>query len=665
MANRTVSVEMQAKVGQYVAGVKEAQAATEGLNAELNDVGKHDADFAEAVKSASELATASAAVAREVDKSGTQMKESAVDARFLADELKKARTAALEAAAAFALTGDKAKLLEFRKQTNYASELARVDKALLSDAAKAGTQVGQAVSKGFNAAVKGPEGLWEIVGSILTNPVGLAATLAAAALIGGEIGGSVGGAVIAGLGVAGIGAGVAASLSDPRVKAAEQGLKSSFADLAAGIGSDFAGPTTDAIHILRAEVDHLRPSIRSTLDELAPMTTVLAKGAASGMDIFWEHLSKALVNSKPLIEWTAREIPKLADDVGGLIEEMSKHTDEAQFALDSLFGIVRVGIGILEVFTKIGAGAIGAVQGIQEAASKIPGLGDVFSRAHGELHTLDTTSQYAAKSAEELAAEQKALASAVDAANRSFEDQIKQMLAADNAAIDYQQNIDDLTQSVQQNGRSLDITTQAGRNNKRTLDQLVESILKNYESNIKAGLGADKANLAFLQQEGALQRQMKALGFSKAAIDEYIGRLEALRYAAISAANAINDTGVGHTHHDSYAQGGFRHAAAGMFIPPSDPGTTLVGEPQTGGEWLIPARGISQGRAADLIGGAARGYGLDVGRAWQGAGSGDLTALIVETRRTNSLLAGLNLSVTPDGLALTVRRGNKLLNWTG
>jgi hypothetical protein len=49
-----------------------------------------------------------------------------------------------------------------------------------------------------------------------------------------------------------------------------------------------------------------------------------------------------------------------------------------------------------------------------------------------------------------------------------------------------------------------------------------------------------------------------------------------------------------------------------MYFPPTDPGTLLVGEPQTGGEWLIPRQGISQMRAAWLGQNAMGGYGLDV-----------------------------------------------------
>jgi len=64
----------------------------------LEDIGQHDKDFAEAEKSALGLAgalkeptAAAGELGDKIDGAGTQMKETAVDARFLADELKKAR----------------------------------------------------------------------------------------------------------------------------------------------------------------------------------------------------------------------------------------------------------------------------------------------------------------------------------------------------------------------------------------------------------------------------------------------------------------------------------------------------------------------------------------------------------------------------------------------
>lgn len=60
-------------------------------------------------------------------------------------------------------------------------------------------------------------------------------------------------------------------------------------------------------------------------------------------------------------------------------------------------------------------------------------------------------------------------------------------ISADQAAINFHSSIDAVTASVQQNGKSLDITTAAGRANKGAFDQLAQSGLNMAETNAKAG----------------------------------------------------------------------------------------------------------------------------------------------------------------------------------
>ena len=70
--------------------------------------------------------------------------------------------------------------------------------------------------------------------------------------------------------------------------------------------------------------------------------------------------------------------------------------------------------------------------------------------------------------------------------------------------------------------------------------------------------------------------------------------------------------GGGTSYNKFYAKGGIRHAATGLVIPPSNPGTVLAAEPQTGGEVLTPLKGISKQRAMQLTGVVGSAYGFDV-----------------------------------------------------
>jgi ABC-type transporter Mla subunit MlaD len=126
MGTRTVSVDLQLKAAGFVAGAKESEKSVHSLNDELDDVAKHGRDFDAAVADTDKLTVAVKESSHEVDGLGTQMKETGVDARFLAGELSKARDRALELAAAFTLTGDKADLAAYKKETRYVSDLERL-----------------------------------------------------------------------------------------------------------------------------------------------------------------------------------------------------------------------------------------------------------------------------------------------------------------------------------------------------------------------------------------------------------------------------------------------------------------------------------------------------------------------------------------------------------
>ena len=90
------------------------------------------------------------------------------------------------------------------------------------------------------------------------------------------------------------------------------------------------------------------------------------------------------------------------------------------------------------------------------------------------------------------------------------------LLSLSGAEIDYQQAVDDATQAIKENGRTHDINTQKGRDNKRALDQVAASanaqrdaMLKANDGNVKAAAAANTGRAAYIK----LAQQM---GYSKA-----------------------------------------------------------------------------------------------------------------------------------------------------
>jgi hypothetical protein len=254
------------------------------------------------------------------------------------------------------------------------------------------------------------------------------------------------------------------------------------------------------------------------------------------------------------------------------------------------------------------------------------------------------------------------------------------LLAADHATLSWDESLTNLQEALKENGKTVDEHTKKGQANREAVLSSIASNEQLYVSNIQQGKGVDFATAAYDKNEKAIEATLRQAGLSQDAIDGLVGKYRSvpdkiktdLQMNGI--ANAINDlddvlrrinhlpprktvdvnvvvTGqiglaeqllgagiIGSLAPKRRAKGGIRHAATGLIVGPSDPGT-LIGEPQTGGEALIPLRGISGARAASLAQTAVGGYGYDVvPRAripdglfgGRGAGGGGALTLTVE-----------------------------------
>jgi hypothetical protein len=659
MANRTVSVELQAKVAPFVSEIRSAEGAASDLNDELTDLGKHDREMAGLEAAAVSLTAAVKETAKaaddlgdEVDGAGDKMGGTAAKAHFLAMELAKARREAEELAVVLRAGGGDADVLkQYRTATGKVTRLESAAKRLGLDGeggddsfAKAGGKAGKAFTGGFRTAVKGSEGIgWSTLG-VFTDPVILALAIPAVALAGAEIGGVFGGAVVAGIGAAGIGAGVAAAFQDPRVQLAGQGLVASFGELAHEVGAEFSGPTREGIHILRAEVEKLTPQLRATAQALAPATTGLAHGLADAMDVFAEKMQEVLINSKPLIEWLGNELPDVAGDVGDLLVEMSEHADEARFALNIFFVWIDAGLKTLEALTVVGAKVIDILEGVTHALQKIPAV-DRLGDLTGHLDTFDkTVDEEAIPSLAELAKQLNATALTADQLAGAMADKMfNSLLAADHATLSLHQSQLSLTESLKENGKHLELNSEKGLSNRQAILSVVQANIQMYDTMIAAGHSATDAASAYNDNTAALEAQLRKAGIAQKEIDGLIGKYRQVpnkvntEIAMEGLAKAINDladlirqiNGIDrHIDIDiverrvvrgqaTYERWGGVHYAADGLVSFGQAGIYSGGpvygiaEPETGGEAFVPRHG-DYARSMGILSEAASWYGAAV-----------------------------------------------------
>lgn len=685
MANRSVSAELQLKAAQFKAEARESAKAVAGINDELAEVATHKAGFDEMERETAKLAVTAAEAAKQTDKLGDQSREAAADAHFLSTELAKTRREVEELGLAYALLGKEDDLKSLKKKTSDLRELESVSKQVSDQVAKSLAQGGEDGVQAIASSVEGGASSGGAVAGSLAmwGPL----LLPVVAVVGAGLGGVLGGAIVAGVGTAGVGAGIAAAFTDQRVRvAARDAFTPVFAGIIADARDAFAAPTVAGLHEVAGAFEALRPKLRGVEAELAPLTNQLAHGIAEGVDRFGDHLTRALVDAKPLIEWAANEIPVVLDEIGGLLENLAEHADEERFALNVFFGAVKVGITVLEGLADAGSAIItpfeklhDLVLGAPKAHKDAAGATKENAAAVGELAR---TVVAAVPSLDDLNKQLDQTAATADTLAGKMVDKVfGALLDADGATLHLAESQTRLSESFAQNGKSIDLHTAKGQANREAIRTVVQQNIESYDWMIKSGQGADVAAAAYDKNTAALERQLHKLGLTPAAIDEVIGKYRQVpdkvdtNIAIKGLTDAINDlndlirmlnglpplktvtihtkyvtTGVAVGVNGARATGGqLPHAAMGAFFPPTDPGI-VIAEPQTHGEWMIPQAGISQQRAYDLGSAAMAPHGLAVGRpamASVGASTGGTLRIVLSgaDAATQAFVGGLRAYV--------------------
>ncbi len=96
-------------------------------------------------------------------------------------------------------------------------------------------------------------------------------------------------------------------------------------------------------------------------------------------------------------------------------------------------------------------------------------------------------------------------------------------------ASNYEEAIDDLTESVEKNGKTFDIHSQEGRDNAEALRNLAEAIKEIRNNTIETTKDVETANSVYGQQVEALRKQAIAMGMSKKEANDFAAALLAVQ----------------------------------------------------------------------------------------------------------------------------------------
>ncbi|MGZ4596282.1 MAG: phage tail tape measure protein, partial [Actinomycetes bacterium] len=130
-------------------------------------------------------------------------------------------------------------------------------------------------------------------------------------------------------------------------------------------------------------------------------------------------------------------------------------------------------------------------------------------------------------------------ADAVDKLKQGLDALIGVFLSSDEAAIVFEKSLDDLTASARKNGRSLDINTEAGRENKSAIIDSVKALVSKTEADAAAGASAETLAHNLLVGRDRLLSQAAAAGFSRAAMERLLAQYHLTPAAVNTIINAI------------------------------------------------------------------------------------------------------------------------------
>lgn len=592
-------------------------------------------------------------LARKSDAAGKSLGKTATFSEHLDSQIAKTKQSIRELGAEFDRTGDKDVFAKLRSSQANLRSLEGIRKQLATAIDKGAEDGAKSVERHFSTQAKQiGSNFGELfeggLAGTLRSPAGIGAIAAAGAVLGNALFGT----LLTGVGLGGIATGIIGQLHDPRVMAAAGALGK---DVSAGFKdatSSFAEPLITGLYVFDHEWQKLQPGLKKTFTELSPLVVDLSKGAAGFADQFVPALERAAVASKPLVQDFAQYLPKLGREIGGFFDALAANRDqlitglhEVEGAID---GVTKAATFLVPAVSHVGAAFSAAHYVLGPIEPLFHNIANALDLIHGKVpgtellaRSLVDTSGASDELAgsfgqmtiqqQQAAAESKKLADELVALEQKTRNQFSALLDLSQATGNWTHDLANLKGQLDLSGRGLNETTDAGHKNADALRQMAQEAERVREAAIAQAGGeqasaaaVDQANTKFRAQVAQLEATAIKLGLNKDAVHTLLDMYLALAKAP----NIVKDvriqqhfitTGNPSTFYHGLAKGGLRtdrgirYAADGMVIRPSDPGTVIAGEPQTGGEVLAPLRGISRGRAMQLAGLIGNAYGFRVG----------------------------------------------------
>lgn len=458
-----------------------------------------------------------------------------------ARKLLEAKAAALALAREFDKTGDAKVLKTFAKLNRDAAQLSKVFKSLKFDPPEVKNPdgfLGKIVKLGREAGLIGGEAAIDSFGEAfkaLPGPVKAAVVGAlgiAAAAAAPIIAGAIEGAVIGGIGLGGIAGGLILGARDPRVTEAYSMLGQRVMGQLTDAAKPFTGDLLAAAPQLSSAFDAELPRIRRIFAELSSDVQPLLTATVQSVHAIMPSIERASQAAGPIIRQIAAQLPGLSSALGNLLDAFSAGGPGAAAAIGIIIGQLRVMIELLAFGARVSAPFLNFFGQLATLSHLVPDTAGQVS----QLTTLASASGGAAafmgESYKALADDLGNTANMARQLQSNFDTLFNTQMSVDQANLAVNMGLQTMTQTIKDNKKSLDQSTESGAQNTQVILSQIQALDAKRQADIAAGNGTaaatQQANAAYGAQIEKLRALLYSLGLNHAEVDRLIGAYAAL-----------------------------------------------------------------------------------------------------------------------------------------
>lgn len=428
---------------------------------------------------------------------------------------------------------------DIRKERRHLKQLQQLLGDVASEATKAGGEAGRGFLGSIVATFQGGAST-PILGPILVTAL-VAAGVVAVASAGPTIGAMLAGSIAAGFGVGALALGIAGAAKDARVVAAAKGLGAHVMAEITAAGRPFVDPLIRSFEKFKATFSSL--GIGSEIAKFAPMVDRLADAVTGFVRGAWPGFKRALNQAGPALTILADGLVVLGKAIGDAAGDMAESKGTLagfRTLLITLVGTVRlvgtvvtwlgdrfidflnVGHDMISLAANVAdaMGMDGVAGKFRESASGLVDLAHTGDAARAEFDRIAGAAPPAGDAVAGVGSKARIAGRDVAFLNDQVADAIESMLDAKDKAINWEEGLDNLRDSIRENGRTLDIHTEKGRANARAFQDLVRQAEATRVKNLEAGMSAETAAAQFNREVDQVLAIGREAGLTRAQLEK-------------------------------------------------------------------------------------------------------------------------------------------------